>query len=126
MSSSSEIYTQAQQIINEVKLNELRHNLRTQINWLRVSDILESLSIVFTGTCTILSFATGYFDNIILSLCAGFCGVLASTMLIYSKYSYKESQEREKRLTKILNTIKNNSDNFEYIATRSDTIESTV
>lgn len=112
-----DINTRAEGILNELKIKELKHTTETEIKFLRASDILEAVSILFTCMCTILAFTSGYYTYTEISLTAGLLGVIASTMLIYSRYAYKEAQERERRIEKILDSIKKN--NFEFLLRNS-------
>lgn len=90
--------------INSV-YRELDHNIVVRPRFIRMSDSLELMSILFSGFATILMFVSTNYDYGEILLTAGIVNVLSGTCMIYSRYAYKEAVEREKRINSIITSL---------------------
>ena len=68
--------------------------------WRKSGSVFETLSKLFVGAASILSFATG------LNFWSGTSSVLSLVCMQFSSFSYSESKERSSKMNKLLDKLK--------------------
>ena len=72
---------------------DIKNNLRLKKFFKRAGLTFETLSKLFVGITSIISFASGIYKYEILSFLAGSTSVVSLVLLQYSSYSYRESKK---------------------------------
>lgn len=91
-----------EEILNSHYFNDIKYNIRSKSRLKFLSDISQIFSYIFTSISIILTFATGYFDNLYLSFAAGCLGTIGLVLLKISSYFMAESKERTKQVNILL------------------------
>ena len=73
--------------------NEIKSNLELKKFFKKLGLTFETLSKLFVGISSIVSFASGIYKYEVLSFLAGSTSVISLVLLQYSSYSYRESKK---------------------------------
>ena len=73
--------------------NEIKSNLELKKFFKKLGLTFETLSKLFVGVSSIISFASGIYKYEVLSFLAGSTSVISLVLLQYSSYSYRESKK---------------------------------
>jgi hypothetical protein len=73
--------------------NEIKSNLELKKFFKKLGLTFETLSKLFVGISSIVSFASGIYKYEVLSFLAGTTSVISLVLLQYSSYSYRESKK---------------------------------
>ena len=73
--------------------SDIKNNLRLKKFFKNLGLTFETLSKLFVGITSIVSFASGIYKYQILSFLAGSTSVISLVLLQYSSYSYRESKK---------------------------------
>lgn len=90
------------EILNEDYFNDLKYNMKSKSRMKTLSDITEIVSYIFAAIGIILTFASGFFDNIYIAFAAGCMSTLSMVFLKLSSYFLKESKERTQQVNILL------------------------
>ena len=94
-------------IINPNIKQEIENLLLSRNKWRKVSNITETSGNIMIVLATIFSFSSGVYKDIeTLSFVAGCINVMSLSLLKFSEYSSKESEERNKLLNDLLSKLK--------------------
>ena len=94
-----------QELVDPNLYNDVKYNIRSKSRWKFIADISETFAQVFLCASVVLSFASGSFDEKILSFIAGAFGACSLSLLLFSSYSMKESKERTTQVNIILKNL---------------------
>lgn len=94
------------ELVNPNYYNDIKRSIRGKSRWKFIGDFTEAISHIFTGISVILSFACGFFDDLVLSFIAGVFGIIALVLLKFSHYAINESKERTEEVNILLNKLK--------------------
>lgn len=81
--------------------SDIKEHIRLRKFFRKIGLALESISKIFVGTASVVSFSAGIYNNKTLSFLGGIFSTCSLVLLQFSLYSYKES----KRETVVLNDI---------------------
>lgn len=90
------------EVLNEDYFNDIKYNMGSKFRMKLLSDITEILSYVFGAIGIILTFGSGFFDNIYLAFAAGCINTLSLVLLKLSSYFMKECKERTQQVNILL------------------------
>lgn len=93
------------ELIEKSYYSDIEYNLNSKSRWKFIGDLTEALAQILLLVATILSFASGTFDNKILAFVSGAVGVGSIVFLRFSSYAMKESQERTEQVNRILEQL---------------------
>ena len=90
----------------EPSYNEsISENLILMKHFRRAGTIFETLSKIFVGAGSVLSFSAGVWDDKILSFVSGTVSVLGIVFMQFSGSAYKESEKNNTELNTILSSL---------------------
>lgn len=90
----------------EPSYNEsISENLILMKHFRRAGTIFETLSKIFVGAGSVLSFSAGVWDDKILSFVSGTVSVLGIVFMQFSGSAYKESEKNNIELNTILSSL---------------------
>jgi hypothetical protein len=96
-------------IINELILpnyrDSIEYTIKTKDCWGQTSSICFTLSTVFVGISSLLSFANGQFNSSFLNYLAGSVGLLAIILDKFGSYSETQDSLKTKKVNDILKHI---------------------
>jgi hypothetical protein len=81
--------------------SDIKEHIKLRKFFRKVGLVLESVSKIFVGTSSVVSFSAGIYNNKTLSFLGGVFSTCSLVLLQFALYSYKES----KRETVVLNDI---------------------
>jgi len=84
--------------------------------------VFESLSKLFLGMSSVVSFSSGIYKYQVLSFLAGTSSVVSLVLLQYSSFSYRESKKLSMELNEILKKLNITTINVENIS-NADSLE---
>ena len=93
-------------IINPNYIEEIKQFISGRKSWRTYGIVCESLSKLFLGVGTILSFSSGIYSNIWFSFMAGSSSTTSLILLQFSNFSYKESKKNTEELNILLKKCK--------------------
>lgn len=85
--------------------DDVKYNIRSKSRWKLIADISETFAQVLLCASVVLSFASGSFDQRVLSFIAGAFGAASMSLLLFSSYSMRESKERTAQVNIILRSL---------------------
>ena len=91
--------------IDKTYEKEINDNLNSWVCCRRAGHILEGVAQVFSVSATIMAFASGFYDNKMLSFISGCLGSMALAVQKTSAFTLKESKERTIALNILLKKI---------------------
>ena len=92
-------------IIKKNYVKEIEDFIETRRKWKKHGRNFETGSKIFIGIGSILSFASGVYDNKELSFIAGAISVISMVLLQYATFSYRESSKSTQDLNVLLDSI---------------------
>ena len=91
--------------IDKTYEKEINDNLNSRVCCRRAGHILEGVAQVFSVSATIMAFASGFYNNKMLSFISGCLGSMALAVQKTSAFTLKESKERTIALNILLKKI---------------------
>ena len=85
--------------------SEITQNLKLRKKFKNYGIMFESLSKLFVGISSVMSFAAGIYKYEIMSFLAGTASVLSLVLLQYASFSYKENKKISLELNSILKKL---------------------
>lgn len=86
-------------------VNEIQASIKGRTRWRSVGMFFETVSKLFLGIGSVLSFASGVYNNQNMSFISGSITTLSLVCLQYSSFSYKESKEATTELNILLQKL---------------------
>ena len=86
-------------------VNEIQTSIKGRTRWRSVGMFFETASKLFLGIGSVLSFASGVYNNQNMSFISGSITTLSLVCLQYSSFSYKESKESTTELNILLQKL---------------------
>ena len=102
--------------------NDIIRNLRLRKKFKNYGLFFESLSKLFLGMSSVVSFSSGIYKYQVLSFLAGTSSVISLVLLQYSSFSYRESKKLSMELNEILKKLNITTINIENIS-NADSLE---
>jgi len=102
--------------------NDIIRNLRLRKKFKNYGLVFESLSKLFLGMSSVVSFSSGIYKYQVLSFLAGTSSVVSLVLLQYSSFSYRESKKLSMELNEILKKLNITTINVENIS-NADSLE---
>jgi hypothetical protein len=90
------------EILNEDYFYDIKRSMISKSRMKLLSDLTEIFSYIFAAIGVILTFASGFFNNIYIAFAAGCMSTLAMVLLKLSSYFLKESKERTQQVNILL------------------------
>ena len=85
--------------------SDITTNIKLKKNFKKIGLTFETLSKLFVGISSVLSFSTGIYDSGILSFLAGTSSVVSLVLLQYSSYAYRESKKNSVEINNLLSKL---------------------
>jgi hypothetical protein len=105
--------------------SEITHNLKLRKKFKNYGILFETLSKLFVGVGSIMSFAAGIYKYEIMSFLAGTTSVVSLVLLQYASFSYKESKKISLELNSILKKLNISTINIDNNST-TDSMDNLV
>jgi hypothetical protein len=86
-------------------VNEIQSSIKGRTRWRSVGMFFETASKLLLGIGSVLSFASGVYNNQNMSFISGSITTLSLVCLQYSSFSYKESKESTTELNILLQKL---------------------
>ena len=102
--------------------NDIIHNLKFRKKFKSYGLFFETLSKLFLGISSVISFASGIYKYEVLSFLSGTSSVVSLVLLQYSSFSYRESKKLSIEINEILKKLNISTFNIENIS-NADSIE---
>ena len=93
------------EIVEPSYKNDMKRNFKLKKMFKNLGLMFETLSKLFVGITSIMSFASGIYRIEILSFLAGTTSVVSLVLLQYSSYSYRESKKISSEINEILKKL---------------------
>ena len=107
MAEANPIYQSIwQNVIQPDQERRARNLVAWSWRWRKIQNWFEGFSRLFVLAATILSFASGVYENTVLAFVAGVTGATSIGFNQFSIYAGKESSERKSDLIHLLQEIK--------------------
>jgi membrane protein DedA with SNARE-associated domain len=97
--------------------NEIKQILKLRKQFKNYGIFFETVSKMFVGVTSIISFSAGIYKYEILAFLAGSCSVISLVLLQYASFSYRESKKMSIELNNILRKLNIQTLNIENIST---------
>ena len=106
-------YTISNELKQEILTNLIEPNIKNEIStniklkkiFKKVGLTFETLSKLFVGISSVLSFSTGIYNSGLLSFLAGTSSVVSLVLLQYSSYAYRESKKNTVEINTLLSKL---------------------
>jgi len=85
--------------------SDISTNIKLKKNFKKIGLTFETLSKLFVGISSVLSFSTGIYKSGILSFLAGTSSVVSLVLLQYSSYAYRESKKNSVEINSLLSKL---------------------
>jgi hypothetical protein len=102
--------------------NEIKVYINLRKKFKNCGLLFETMSKLFVGISSIMSFASGIYKYEIMSFLAGTTSVISLVLLQYSSFSYRESKKMTTELNDILKKLDITTLNVENLST-ADSLE---
>lgn len=102
--------------------NDIIRNLKFRKKFKSYGLLFETLSKLFLGISSVISFASGIYKYEVLSFLSGTSSVVSLVLLQYSSFSYRESKKLSIEINEILKKLNISTFNIENIS-NADSIE---
>jgi hypothetical protein len=102
--------------------NDIIRNLKFRKKFKSYGLFFETLSKLFLGISSVISFASGIYKYEVLSFLSGTSSVVSLVLLQYSSFSYRESKKLSIEINEILKKLNISTFNIENIS-NADSIE---
>ena len=102
--------------------NDIIRNLKFRKKFKSYGLLFETLSKLFLGISSVISFASGIYKYEVLSFLSGTSSVVSLVLLQYSTFSYRESKKLSIEINEILKKLNISTFNIENIS-NADSIE---
>lgn len=93
------------ELIEKSYFDDIKYNIRSKSTWKIIGDVLETLAYLCMGISGIFAFASGFFEQRILSFIAGCLSVTAALFFKFSSRAMAESSERTKQVNYLLKAL---------------------
>jgi hypothetical protein len=109
-------------IIEPSYIEDIKSNINLKNYWKKSGITFETLSKVFVGVSSIVSFSSGIYDIPLLSFLAGSTSVISLVLLQYASHSFRESKKNVAELNMTLKKLELDTmpDNIIPNATNND------
>ena len=105
--------------------SEITYNLKLRKKFKNYGIMFETLSKLFVGVGSVMSFAAGIYKYEIMSFLAGTTSVVSLVLLQYASFSYKESKKISLELNSILKKLNISTINIDNNST-TDSMDNLV
>lgn len=93
-------------LVEPTYYNDVQTNISARKTWKQISDYTSATSKCFSGVSTILAFAAGFFQCMILSFIAGCFGTISLVLSHCSSYASAQCEKVTTDVNKILSELK--------------------